>query len=159
MSTVSPIPVSPIPRGFHTVTPYLVVSNARAAIDFYQRAFGARELHRSTCEHTSRIVNAKLELGDSMVLLNDEFPERGCVAPRDDTPVTVTIHLYVPNTDELYSRACKAGAKSVLAPADTFWGDRFAQVRDPFGHMWSIATHTKNVSEAEIRKSLRRAFP
>ncbi len=149
----------PIPDGFHTITPYLVVREATAAIEFYKNAFNAREIMRSTCENSQRILNAKLRIGDSMIMLNDEFPECGCHAPSTGLPSSITIHLYVENVDEVFDQAVAAGAIVSMAPENTFWGDRFAQIKDPFGHKWSIATHVEDLSEEEVQERAKRAFP
>lgn len=147
-----------IPAGFHTVTPYLVVKGADRAIAFYKAAFGAEELYRHTCSKTHRIMNAKLCIGDSMVMLNDEFPEHGCVGPSGEYPSPVSIHLYVANVDSVYDRAVDSGAESLMPVSDTFWGDRYGQLRDPFGHKWSIATHVEDVTPEEIQKRAQQAF-
>lgn len=150
--------VSPIPRGFHTVTPYLVVKNASDAIEFYCKAFDAVELHRSVCPSSGRIMNAKIGIGDSIIMLNDEFPEYDCRGPAADAPPAVTIHLYVEDVDALFAQAVAAGATALMTPSDSFWGDRFAQIHDPFGHRWSIGTHIEDLSDEEIQERARQAF-
>ena len=150
--------VRPIPRGFHTVTPYLVVRDAAAAIDFYARAFDAIELYRSTCPSSDRIMNAKIGIGDSILMLHDEFPEYDCHGPSGKTPSPVTIHLYVEDVDRIFAQAIAAGATALMLPADSFWGDRFGQLTDPFGHKWSIGTHVEDVTEEEIERRARQAF-
>ena len=150
--------VNPIPDGFHTVTPYLVVDNALGAIEFYKKAFGAEELYKSTCKKSNRIMNAKLRIGDSMIMLNDEFPEQGIRGPSEDQRSPVTIHLYVEDVDAVFERAVAAGAVATMLVADTFWGDRFGQLRDPFGHAWSVATHTEDLSAEEIEERAKHAF-
>ncbi len=112
----------PIPDGFHTITPYLVVQDAAAAISFYKRAFDARELYRSTCERTQRVMNAKLRIGNSMLMLNDEFPEQGRRGPAKGEPSAITIHLYVENIDAVFDQAVEAGATAAMAPANTAGG-------------------------------------
>ena len=146
------------PAGFHTVTPYLVVKNAARAIEFYKQAFEAEELYRHTCAKTKRIMNAKLCIGDSVVMLNDEFPEHGCVGPSREYPSPVTIHLYVEDVDSVYDRAIGAGAEPSVRVCDTFWGDRYGQLSDPFGHKWSIATHKEDLTSEEIQKRAEQAF-
>lgn len=150
--------VNPIPDGFHTVTPYLVVNGAADAIEFNKKAFGAEELYRSTCKKSNRIMNAKLRIGDSMVMLNDEFPDQGCHGPSKDHRSPVTIHLYVEDVDAVFGRAVAAGAEATMPVADTFWGDRFGQLTDPFGHSWSVATHTEDLSAEEIEERAKHAF-
>ncbi len=150
--------VQPVPQGFHTVTPYLVVRDAAAAIDFYTRAFDAEELYRCACEESRRVMNAKLRIGSSMLMLNDEFPEHGSLGPVDGQPSPVTIHLYLDDVDAVFEQAVAAGATVTMPPAMTFWGDRFAAVEDPFGHKWSLATHKEDLSDEEIRERAKRAF-
>ena len=150
--------INPIPEGFHTVTPYLVVKDAAGAIEFYKAAFKAQELYRSTCDDSRRIMNAKLRIGNSMIMLNDEFPEHGCHGPSPDRASPVTIHLYVDDVDTVYDRAIAAGAEPVMPVADAFWGDRFGQLRDPFGHNWSVATHVRDLSSEEIEERAKHAF-
>ena len=151
-------PVRAVPEGFRTITPHLVVRGADLAIAFYRSAFGAREIYRSSCPRSGRVRNAKLRIGDSMLLVGDEFPEHGCQAPTEGASSPVTIHLYLETIDEIHARAVRLGARSTVAPTNTFWGDRYAQVEDPFGHRWSMATHIEDLSEEEIERRARRAF-
>ncbi len=148
----------PIPEGFHTLTPYLVVKDAAQAIDFYQRAFGAQEIYRNTCDKTNRVMNAQLRIGDSMIMLNDEFPEYGCNAPSPDHGSPVTIHLYVEDVDSVFNRAVEAGAEATMPVSDSFWGDRYGQLKDPFGHSWSVATRKEDLSSEEIKERAKHAF-
>ena len=149
---------SPIPDGFHTVTPYLVVKNAAEAVEFYKRAFGAKEAYRSTCDKSGRIMNAQLRIGNSMIMLNDEFPELGCVGPAPDTNSPVTIHLYVDDADGVFRQAIRAGATAVMPLSDMFWGDRFGQLKDPFGHIWSVASRIEDLSPDDIKERAKHAF-
>ena len=149
---------SPIPDGFHTVTPYLVVKGADKAIDFYKNAFGAKETCRSTCEQSGRVLNAQLRIGDSTIMLNDEFPEQGCLAPAPGSSPPVTIHMYVHDVDAVFNKAVRAGATAVMPVSDTFWGDRFGQLKDPFGHNWSVASRIEDLSPAEIKERAKHAF-
>ena len=144
-----------IPDGFRTVTPHLVVKGAAQAIDFYKQAFGAEELNRH--EMGGAIMHASLRIGDSIVMLNDEFPSAP-PAPSKDHPSPVTIHLYVEDVDELYAKAQSAGAEVVMPLDDTFWGDRYAVLRDPYGHSWSIATHIEDVAPEDVEKRAAAAF-
>ena len=130
----------PIPEGYHTITPYIVARDASAAIDFYKRAFGAKERSRSLTPD-GLILNAQLEIGDSIVMLMDESPAWGSKSPLSLGGTPVTIHLYVDDVDAAFDRATKAGAKVTMPLGDQFWGDRYGTVADPFGHVWSIATH------------------
>ncbi len=148
----------PIPDGFHTATPYLVVKGAARAIDFYKKAFGAQELSRHTCGQTQLVLNAKIKIGNSIIMLNDEFPDFGCVGPAEGTNSPVTIHLYVENVNAAFDRAVKAGATPTMPVSDQFWGDRYGQLKDPFGHSWSIATHVEDVSDSEMADRARAAM-
>jgi uncharacterized glyoxalase superfamily protein PhnB len=136
---------SPVPAGFHTVTPHLVVRNATAALDFYSRAFGAEVLNKIGAPG-GPIMHASIRIGDSIVMLNDEM--EGQKAPEGASPVT--IHLYVPNADAAFKNAVATGAQAVMPPENMPWGDRYGVVVDPFGHSWSIATRIEEVSEEEL---------
>jgi len=141
--------VSYIPEGTYTVTPHLVVSGGGKAIDFYARAFGARELYRMPMPGGA-VGHAELQVGNSRVYLADESPQGAGRSPRTLKGSSVVIHLYVEDVDAAFQRAVSAGAKRVAPPMDMFWGDRFAQVRDPFGHLWSIATHKEDLSPEQM---------
>ena len=147
----------PIPEGFHTLTPYLTVRDAPRAIEFYKRAFGAevRSIHYAP---DGKIMSAHLKIGDSILLLNEEFPGMGPKSPLSIGDSPVTIHIYVEDVDKLFHQAQAAGAKPVMPLMDMFWGDRYAQVSDPFGHKWSMATHKEDLTPAEIEKRGRAAF-
>ena len=144
--------ISPVPQGFRTVTPHLIVGDGKKAIDFYQRAFGA-EVVRKIAPPGGPVMHADLKIGDSIVMLADEM--EGQKAPQGQTPVT--IHLYVPNADATFANAVKAGAQPVMPLTDMPWGDRYGAVVDPFGHSWSIATRVEEVSDAELFKRLANA--
>jgi PhnB protein len=144
--------VSPIPEGFHTITPTLICDGAAAAIDFYVRAFGAVELDRAAGPD-GKIMHAMIQIGDSRIMLGDEFPEMGCRAPRTIGGTPVSLHLYVEDADAFYERAIAAGATATMPICDAFWGDRYGRLLDPFGHDWAIATHVRDVSEEEIAKA------
>jgi len=150
--------VKPIPDGFHSVTPYLVVKGGAEAIEYYTRAFDAQELARNTCDRTGLILNAQLRIGDSIVMLNDEFPEMGANGPSGEQPSPVTIHLYVEDVDRVFDRAVRAGATADMPVTDTFWGDRFGKLTDPFGHSWSIATRKENLTPQQIAERAKQAF-
>jgi uncharacterized glyoxalase superfamily protein PhnB len=144
--------VKAIPDGFHTLTPHITVRDAKGAIEFYKKALGAQVLHVS---HTpdGRVMHASLKIGDSVIMLNDEFPEwGGTPAPRSEVN-GVTIHVYVDNVDALFDQAVAAGSVVKLPLAEQFWGDRYGTVLDPYGFKWSLATHTKDVSPAEMEKA------
>jgi uncharacterized glyoxalase superfamily protein PhnB len=148
----------PIPDGFHTITPHLVVKDASKAIEFYKKAFGAEELGRHAGPDGKSIMHALLKIGDSMLMLNDEFPEMNCRGPLAIGGTAVTIHLYVQDADKAFERATKAGAKATMPLADQFWGDRYGIVTDPFGHMWSIASHIADLTPAQMADAAKTAF-
>jgi PhnB protein len=144
--------VKPIPEGYHSLTPSLTVRGAVDAIAFYARAFGAREISRALAPDGKRLWHAELQIGDSRMMLTDEMPEQGSYAPPPTGAVGLSIWLYVEDVDAVYQRAIDAGAKAQMAPADTFWGDRFGGLQDPFGHNWAIATRKENLTEEEMRR-------
>ncbi len=143
--------VQPVPEGYNTVTPYLAVPNAAEAIDFYTRALGAKERVRMDGPGGS-IMHAELELGDSLIMLSDPFPQASTKTPKELGGTSVSIFVYVDDIDALYKQAIDAGATSLMEPDDMFWGDRFGSVQDPFGHSWTIATHIEDVSPEEMQK-------
>lgn len=143
--------VRPIPEGYHTVTPYLCVKGAARALEFYEKAFGARELMRIS-QPDGRIGHAEIQIGDSRIMLADEFPEYGRRSPESIGGSPVGIHLFVEDVDALARQATAAGAKVLRPVADQFYGDRLGMFADPFGHIWSIATHKEDVSPEEIRR-------
>lgn len=145
--------VKPIPDGYHTITPFLSVKGASAAIDFYKNAFGAVEMECHKMDD-DRVMHAVLKIGDSLIMLADEFPEGPCriSSPKNLKGTTTLLHIYVTNADAAFDRAVAAGATVKMPIADTFWGDRYGQLEDPFGHLWSIATHIADLSEAEINQ-------
>lgn len=146
--------VKPVPEGYHTVTPYLVVKDAKRALEYYRKAFGA-ETKMSMPSPDGRVMHAEMRIGDSMVFVSDEFPD---MAPQIRAPestggmVTGSIFLYVPDVDAVVKRAVGAGARVTMPVADMFWGDRFGKVADPFGHHWGIATHKEDVTPQEMEK-------
>jgi PhnB protein len=143
--------VQPIPEGYQTITPYLAVEDASAAIDFYQRALGAKERVRMGGPGDS-IMHAELEIGDSLIMLSDPFPQASTKPPKELGGTSVSIFAYVEDVDSLYKQAVDAGASSLMEPDDMFWGDRFASVQDPFGHSWTIATHVEDVAPEEMQR-------
>jgi PhnB protein len=147
-----PEKVKAIPDGFHTLTPHITVRDAKGAIEFYKKALGAQVLHVSYTPD-GRVMHASLKIGDSVVMLNDAFPEWGG-APAPNSEVNgVTIHVYVENVDALFNQAVAAGSAVKMPLADQFWGDRYGTVIDPYGFKWSLATHVKDVSPAEMEKA------
>jgi uncharacterized glyoxalase superfamily protein PhnB len=148
--------VRPIPEGHHTITPHLVVEGASEAIAFYEKAFGAREVCRMPSPDGKKIMHAELQIGDSFLYLADGFPEWGSFGPKESSPVT--IHLYVEDADAFYHRAVEAGARPIVPLSDTFWGDRYGRLQDPFGHQWAVATHLEDVPPAEMAKRMEAAM-
>jgi PhnB protein len=149
--------VSPIPAGYHTVTAYLACGDAARAIEFYKKAFGAKEILRMPGPD-GRIGHAELKIGDSRVMLTDEYREMDFLSPLTRGGTTVHMHLYVRGVDKLVERALAAGAKLLHPVQDKFYGDRMGTVRDPFGHVWHIATHTEDLSMRELRKRGEKAM-
>lgn len=141
-----------IPDGYRTVTPYITVKGAAQAIDFYERAFGAHEGVRMAGPDGKSVMHAELKIGDSMVMLSDEFPQMGSRSPQTLGGTTAAIFLYVPDVDAAFKRAVDAGAKAIMPPTDMFWGDRFGKLVDPFGHEWAMATHKEDLSPEEVQK-------
>lgn len=150
--------VAAIPKGYHSVTPHLTVRGAADAIDFYKRAFGARERGRMPGPDGKVIMHAELQIGDSIVFLADEFPDMGCRAPQTLGGSTGSLHLYVRDVDRAFQRAVAAGAEVRMAVTDMFWGDRYAKVADPFGHEWGLGTHKEDLSPREIGRRAQAFF-
>ena len=141
--------VQPIPEGMHSLTPHIVCRDAPAAMDFYIRAFGARDGGR-LAGPDGKLMHGLLWIGDSALMLVDENPEWGMPSPLSLKGTPVVLHLYVEDVDAALARAVEAGATLTMPAADMFWGDRYGQVRDPFGHAWSIATHIRDVSPEDV---------
>jgi PhnB protein len=139
----------PIPEGYHTLTPYLAVDNATEAIEFYKRAFGATERMRMPGPQGT-IGHAELEIGDSLVMLSDPFPQASVRPPKELGGTSASVFMYVEDVDAVVRQAVDAGATVTMEVADQFWGDRFGSVSDPFGHTWSIATHVEDLTPEEI---------
>jgi uncharacterized glyoxalase superfamily protein PhnB len=144
-------PVKPVREGFHTITPHLIVKGAAAAIDFYKKAFGAKEHSRSPGPG-GKLMHADIQIGDSRIMMADEFPEFGAIAPSGPSPVT--IHVYVPDVDATFKQAVDAGATVAMPVGDMPWGDRYGKLVDPFGHSWSVATHKEDVSIEEVERRM-----
>jgi PhnB protein len=144
--------VKPIPEGFATATPNLVVDRGAEAIDFYERAFGAEV--RARLEAGGMLVHAALRIGDSMITLCDAMPDHGFVAPDREAPVTQFITLYTDDADALFARAVDAGATEINPVTDHIHGDRAGSVRDPFGHRWAVATHIEDISDEEMQRRM-----
>ncbi len=150
--------VKPIPEGMRTVTPHLVCAGASEAIDFYKKAFNAVEAGRLPGPQ-GKLMHAQIRIGDSAVMLVDEFPEWGSFGPKSLKGTPVTIHLYVEDVDAVFKRAVEAGATVKMALADMFWGDRYGILEDPFGHQWSIASHMRDVSPEEMQQAMQTGSP
>ena len=150
-----PSAVKPIPEGMHSLTPHLVCNGAAQAIEFYKKAFNAVELTRLPGPQ-GRVMHSMLRIGNSALMLNDEFPEMGGFGPKSLKGSPVTIHLYVEDADAAVAQAVAAGAKLTMPLADMFWGDRYAQLEDPFGHHWSVATHQRDLTPEQIQEGMAR---
>ena len=144
--------VKPIPEGYHSVTPYLIVDDAKAALDFYKQAFGATEKFRLPMG--DRIGHAEIKIGDSFIMLADEFPDMGHLGPKSRGGPTSSILLYVEDVDTAFNKAINAGASQQRPLENQFWGDRMGTLQDPFGHQWSLASHVEDVSPEEMQKRM-----
>ena len=144
--------VKPIPEGYHSVTPYLIIDGAADALEFYKKAFGAIELFRM--EHEGKIGHAEFKIGDSPIMLSDEHPQEGHVSPKALGGSPVGIMIYVDDVDTIFNQAIAAGAVEKKAIQDQFYGDRSGALTDPFGHVWTVATHKEDVSPEEIERRL-----
>jgi len=147
----------PIPEGYHSATPYLIVKGAAEAIEFYKRAFGATELLRMA-HPNSGIAHAEIRIGDSVIMLADENPNMGYLGPRSLGGSSVSIMLYVADVDGTFERAVKAGASAQRPVANQFYGDRSGTLEDPFGHCWTIATHVEDIAPEEMTRRVEAAF-
>ena len=143
--------VKPIPEGYHTIVPYLLVRNAAAAMDYYKKAFGAEEITRFA-QPDGRIGHGDMKIGDSHFMLADEFPDMGYVGPETLGGTTFGMALYVDNVDEIFQRAIDNGGKVERAVADQFYGDRTGTLIDPFGHKWTISTHIEDLTDEEMKE-------
>jgi uncharacterized glyoxalase superfamily protein PhnB len=147
----------PIPEGYHSVTPHLIVKGAAEALEFYKKAFGAevRGVHQGP---GNSIMHAEIKIGNSVLMLNDEFPDFGSLGPKSVGGTSAVMHVYTEDADALFNRVVEAGAKVIMPIMDMFWGDRYGQVEDPFGHRWSIATHKEDLTEEEMEKRGQQAM-
>jgi PhnB protein len=139
----------PIPEGYHTLTPYLAVDDAAQAIEYYKKAFGAKERARMEAPD-GKIAHAEIEIGDSLVMLSDPFPQATTRPPKELGGTSASVFMYVEDVDAVVKRAVDEGARMTMEVADQFWGDRFGSIQDPFGHSWSIATHVEDLTPEEI---------
>ena len=143
--------VKPIPEGYYTLTPYLAVDDATAAIEWYGRAFGAKERSRMPGPD-GKIAHAEIEIGDSIVMLSDPFPQSNIRPPKELGGTTTGVFLYVEDVDAIFRQAIDAGATSTMDPENQFWGDRYGSLTDPYGHAWQIATHVEDLTPEEIQE-------
>jgi PhnB protein len=149
--------VKPIPEGYHTLSPYLAVDDARQAIECYKNAFGATERVRMEAPGGA-IGHAEVEIGDSVLMLSDPFPQSSTKPPKEVGGSSVSVFMYVEDVDSVVKQAVDAGATVLMEVADQFWGDRFGTVQDPFGHTWSIATHVEDVAPEEVAERAKAAM-
>jgi len=150
--------IKAVPAGMHTITPHLVVGDAAKALDFYQRAFGAeiKGVHHTP---EGKVMHAEIRIGDSMLFLADEFPgSTRCRSPQSLGGTCITLNLYTEDVDQLFKRAVNAGASVAMPLANQFWGDRYGQVQDPFGHTWALGQHVEDVSSEELERRSRESF-
>ena len=147
--------VKPIPEGFHTLTPYLVQRDAAAAIAFYKKAFGARVV---SCMkgHGGAVMHAELRIGNSMLMMGSESPEMGTKSPAALRGTPVEIFQYVKDVDAVFRKAVAGGAKPLMPVSDMFWGDRYGKFVDPFGHVWSVATHREDMTDVQIAERAKK---
>jgi PhnB protein len=150
--------VNAIPAGYHVATPALCVRGAAEAIEFYKKAFGAIEKGRHAMPDGKTILHAHLRIGESALMLVDEMPDFKCFSPQTLKGTPVTIHIYVENVDAFVSQAVAAGAKVTMPVMDAFWGDRYGKIEDPYGHEWSVATHMRDLTPAEMEAAAKEAF-
>jgi uncharacterized glyoxalase superfamily protein PhnB len=144
--------VKPIPDGFHTITPTMIIKDANKAIKFYEKAFGAELILRMAGPNDS-VMHAEIKIGDSIIMMGEEWPGHHVQSPATIKGTTGTLNIYVNDVDTAHKKAVEAGAKEIMAPADMFWGDRFSAIMDPFGHSWSLAIHIMDMTPEECQKA------
>jgi len=149
--------IKPIPDGYHTLSPYLIVRGASEALEFYKKAFGATELMRLNMPD-GKIAHGEFKIGDSIFMISDESPECHSTSPEALGGSPVTLHLYVTDADATFADAIKAGAKETMPIGNQFWGDRMGGVVDPFGHRWLLATHIEEVDPSELESRMEACF-
>jgi len=152
------MPVKAIPEGYHSITPYITCRDAARAVEFYQQAFGATLKGGVMKGPDGKVMHAELLIGDSVLMLADEFPAFGSLSPQAIGGSASGLHIYVEDVDSAFDRAVKAGAVVEMPVSDMFWGDRYGKLRDPFGHKWSIATHTADLSMEEMKHGMEEAM-
>jgi PhnB protein len=151
------MPPKPVPEGYHTVTPYLAVEDAAEAIEYYKKAFGAKERVRMEAPG-GKIGHAELEIGDALIMLSDPFPQATTKPPKQLGGTSASVFLYVEDVDSVVQDAIDAGATITMPIENQFWGDRFGSITDPFGHLWSIATHVEDVPPDEMAERAKAAM-
>jgi PhnB protein len=151
------MPPKPVPEGYHTLTPYLAVDDASEAIEYYKEAFGAKERVRMDTPD-GKIGHAELEIGDALLMLSDPFPQASTKPPKEIGGTSASVFMYVEDVDAVVKKAVDAGASVTMEVADQFWGDRFGTITDPFGHVWSIATHVEDVPPEEMAERAKTAM-
>jgi PhnB protein len=149
--------VKAIPEGYHSITPFLVVKNCADALEFYKKAFDAEERYRMNMPD-GKVGHAELKIGDSVLMLADEFPEMKSLSPKSIGGSPVSMYVYVQDVDTMFNNAVTAGGIVLDGVKDQFWGDRYGRLEDPYGHLWSIATHKKDLSPDEMKRAAEAAF-
>ena len=149
--------VNPKPDGYHSITPYIIVDGAARALDFYKQAFGAEEVLRMAANE-DKLAHAEIRIGDSIVMISDEWPDQGMLGPKARGGATGLLMIYVEDVDAAFARAIEAGATLDRPVENQFYGDRSGSVIDPFGHRWTLATHVEDVSEEEMQRRMAEAF-
>jgi PhnB protein len=149
--------VKPIPEGYHTATPYLAVDDAAEALEYYKKAFGAKERGRMETPD-GKIGHAEIQIGDSIVMLSDPLPQAATRTPKELGGTSASVFVYVEDVDSFVQKAVDAGATITMEVSDQFWGDRFGTIADPFGHVWSVATHIEDVPPEEMAERAKAAM-
>ena len=147
----------PIPSGFSSITPHIIIKGCSDAIEFYKKAFDAVEIYKSLMPD-GRVMHAMIQIGNSFVMAADEFPEMGATSPNTIGGTSTSLHIYTQDADKMYNQAIKAGATPIMPINNMFWGDRYGQVQDPYGHRWAIATHMKDVTPEEMQEAAKKLF-
>ena len=150
--------IKKVPKGYHSVTPSLVVKEGLKAVEYYKKVFEAKDQGIMMTPDGKSVAHAELEIGDSKIMLCDEFPQMKCLAPFTIGGTPVSLYLYVEDVDKTFNLAVTEGAKVLDPLTDQFWGDRHGSVQDPFGHIWSLATHVKDLTEGEMKKAAEEAL-
>src|SRR3989339_1732627 len=147
-----------IPEGFHSVTPALTVKDSLAAIEFYKKAFDAKELDVFPAPNGKGTMHATIQIGDSILMMGDEMPGQNCKSAESLGSSPVSLYIYVPDADAIFEQAVASGATEIMPVADMFWGDRCGTLKDPFGYMWMVATHTRDMSDQEVQEEAKAFF-